>query len=394
MSVDWTKYPPLPEPRAFSERRPDSKRMNALAAMIMTARPDFGEVDSETMKASGAIMAARPDFDEAEFRKYWPSSELADMALEIRSKVRKNWALPDKMLYPNDPLKLFYAYKRTGSMDNYEDFFMDIGLVPAMHLWPVLYDWDSAFAELAEITLAKKKEMAVDWTRYPPLPEPPAFPEWRDTPEREAYFEELQNFDYSYTTRYLHTAALLAVTTGAFILGRSKSVDCGWGTWLCTIGSMVLIAWLIGLIAAWILMRIRLWKKYGFFLLKLRRPNLSKAVAAIMADRPDFDEAEFRKYWPSSELADMALEIRSQVRENWALPRKMLYPNDSLMLLYGHKMTGDDEDYEDFFIDLGFIPLYSIYDYDKTFAELTEKALKFRRESEEEERKRKEKKKS
>jgi hypothetical protein len=293
------------------------------------------------------------------------------------------------MLYPNDPLKLFYAYKRTGSMDNYEDYFMDIGLVPAMHLWPVLYDWDSAFAELAEITLAKKKEMDVDWTRYPPLPEPPAFPEWRDTPEREAYFEELQNFDYSYTTRYLHSAGLLAVIIGAFILGRSKSVDCGWGTWLCTIGGTVLIAWLIGLIAAWILMRIRLWKKYGFFLLKLRRPNLSKAVAAIMADRPDFNEAEFRKYWPSSELADMALEIRSQVRENWALPRKMLYPNDSLMLLYGHKMTGDDEDYEDFFIDLGFIPLYSIYDYDKTFAELTEKALKFRRETEAAEKKEK-----
>lgn len=112
-----------------------------------------------------------------------------------------------------------------------------------------------------------------------------------------------------------------------------------------------------------------------------------------MAARPDFDEAEFRKYWPTPELADMAQEIRSQVRESWALPAKMLYPNDSLMLLHEYKLTGDDEDYEDFFIDLGFIPLYAIYDYDKTFAELTEKALFFRRETEEEKRKRKEKKK-
>ena len=375
MSVDWTKYPPLPDPPAFPECRckPDSQKMNTLATMIMAARPDFGEVDSETMKAAEAIMTDRPDFGEAEFRKYWPTPELADMALEIRSRVRENWALPDKMLYSNDPLKLLYAYKQTGSLDDYENYFLDIGLVPAMLLWPVLYDWDSSFAELAETTLAKKKEMAVDWSKYPPLPDPPAFPEWCDTPEREAYFEELQNFDYRYKTRYFYSAGLLAVIVGSVILGR-RSGDLRWGTWLCAIGGTVLIAWLIGLIVMWIWMRIRLWKKYGFFLLKLRRPNLSKAVAAIMADRPDFDEAEFRKYWPTPELADMAQEIRSRVRENWALPAKMLYPNDSLMLLYEYKLTGDDEDYEDFFMDIGFIPLYAIYDYDKTFAELTEKA--------------------
>ena len=77
------------------------------------------------------------------------------------------------------------------------------------------------------------------------------------------------------------------------------------------------------------------------------------------------------------------------MRENWALPDKMLYPNDSLMLLYEYKLTGDDEDYEDFFMDIGFIPLYAIYDYDKTFAELTGKALKFRRETAAEEKKEK-----
>ena len=155
------------------------------------------------------------------------------------------------------------------------------------------------------------------------------------------------------------------------------------------IGITVLILWLICLIVMWTRMRIRLWEKYGYILWKLRRPNISRKVATIMANRPDFDEAEFRKYWPTTGLADMALEIRSQVRKNWALPDKMLYPNDSLMLFYEYKLTGDDEDYEDFYIDIGLIPLYAIYDYDKTFAELTEKALIFRNKSEEEEKREK-----
>ena len=34
--------------------------------------------------------------------------------------------------------------------------------------------------------------MTIDWTQYPGLPEPPAVPEWRDTPEREAYWREFQ----------------------------------------------------------------------------------------------------------------------------------------------------------------------------------------------------------
>ena len=30
--------------------------------------------------------------------------------------------------------------------------------------------------------------MSVDWSKYPPLPKPPKLPEWRDTPEHEAYW--------------------------------------------------------------------------------------------------------------------------------------------------------------------------------------------------------------
>ncbi len=34
--------------------------------------------------------------------------------------------------------------------------------------------------------------MSVDWSKYPPLPKPPKLPEWRDTPEHEAYWEEVE----------------------------------------------------------------------------------------------------------------------------------------------------------------------------------------------------------
>ena len=102
-------------------------------------------------------------------------------------------------------------------------------------------------------------------------------------------------------------------------------------------------------------------------------------MTAILSARPDFDEAEFRKYWPAAELADIALEIRQWGRETWALPDKMLYPNDSLILFYEQKIIGDDEDYEDHFLELGVL-LEEIYDYDLTFAELAELALAGRKE--------------
>ena len=43
--------------------------------------------------------------------------------------------------------------------------------------------------------------MSVDWSKYPPLPKPPKLPEWRDTPEHEAYWEEVEVQDGS---RYLY----------------------------------------------------------------------------------------------------------------------------------------------------------------------------------------------
>ena len=222
--------------------------------------------------------------------------------------------------------------------------------------------------------------MSVDWTKYPPLSEPPVLPSWRDTPEREAYWEELTDFEplprFGYAA---YVAALIAVLAGAYLAWGTAYHSLGNG--LCAAGSVILIVLLSAIFFRRIYWRIRLWKKYGFFLWKLRRPDLSRTVAAIMSARPDFDEAEFRKYWPTAELADIALEIRQWVRETWALPDKMLYPNDPLILLYERKRIGDDEDYEDHFLELGVL-LDEIYDYDLTFAELAETTLFSRKMSE------------
>ena len=215
--------------------------------------------------------------------------------------------------------------------------------------------------------------MSVDWTQYPPLPEPPELPSWRDTPEREAYWKEMVDFEpmsrYGYV---IYVAALIAVLAGACLAWGTTY--CSLGNGLCAAGGQILIVILLALFVRRLYWRIRLLKKYGFYLWKLRRPDLSRTVTAILSARPDFDEAEFRKYWPAAELAGIALEIRQWVRETWALPDKMLYPNDSLILFYERKRIGDDEDYEDHFLILGVL-LEEIYDYDLTFAELAETTL-------------------
>ena len=215
--------------------------------------------------------------------------------------------------------------------------------------------------------------MSVDWTQYPPLPEPPELPSWRDTPEREAYWKEMVDFEPMFRYGYaIYVAALIAVLAGACL--SWGTAYCSLGNGLCAAGGQILIVILLALFVRRLYWRIRLLKKYGFYLWKLRRPDLSRTVTAILSARPDFDEAEFRKYWPAAELADIALEIRQWVRETWALPDKMLYPNDSLILFYERKRIGDDEDYEDHFLESGVL-LEEIYDYDLTFAELAETTL-------------------
>ena len=185
-------------------------------------------------------------------------------------------------------------------------------------------------------------------------------------------FEPTPRFGYM-----IYAAGLIAFLAGGVFLGYRSL-----GNWLCAAGGMILIVFMLAVFTRCLCCRIRLLKKNGFFMRKLRRPDLSRTVTAILSARPDFAEAEFRKYWPSPELADTALEIRQWVRETWALPEKMLYPNDPLMLFYELKMIGDDEDYEVHFLESGVLSEELIFDYDLTFAELAETTLSSKKMSE------------
>ena len=61
--------------------------------------------------------------------------------------------------------------------------------------------------------------MSVDWTKYPPLPEPPVLPPYRDTPEREAYWKELTDFEPIPRFGYIIFAAgLIAFGAGGAFL--------------------------------------------------------------------------------------------------------------------------------------------------------------------------------
>ncbi len=211
----------------------------------------------------------------------------------------------------------------------------------------------------------------VNWSRYPAQPLPSEYPQWRDTPAREAYFDELERLsELSRLGCIVYIAAFLCLLAG---FAMTEWLDIGLGNLLVIIGS----GSQLGLIFFWIFKRIfwriRLAFKYRIFPLKLNRPDIKKPVAEIMEKRPDFDEAEFRRYWADSESAELALEIRKNVKENWLLPDKMLYPNDCVMLLHEYKCVGDEEDFEDYLLPLISDDYY--YDADETFAGLVENCL-------------------
>ena len=101
----------------------------------------------------GEILADRPEFDENSFRQYWPSTELAETALLVLGMMSHNWRLHNKMLYPNDPLSLFFYGKdgwlgKNKSIDP-ECFLEDLYIDMNYDNWDKI-DNDTAFAELVE----------------------------------------------------------------------------------------------------------------------------------------------------------------------------------------------------------------------------------------------------
>ena len=190
-----------------------------------------------------------------------------------------------------------------------------------------------------------------DWSKYPALPEAPELPEWRDTPERETYFEEFERRcrrpPFLVVCLLLYTGGVAAVCAGAWCLSRITHADLGSLLSLC--GGMSILLFLLVWLFYRCFWRIRLAFEYGVFPLRLRRREVSAEVDAVLAARPDFDEEEFRKYWPTVADADAAVRVLDLVRENWDVPDKMFYPNDSQLLFFSRKLIGDDEDFTDEF---------------------------------------------
>lgn len=182
--------------------------------------------------------------------------------------------------------------------------------------------------------------MAVDWTKYPPLPESPEHLVWRDTPEREAYWSELYaRTESGWLARNGCLAYLLLLAVGVGIM--SAELSGSHADWLTkslavTLGAG-LMAGLVLIAASWIgilILKLRLAAKYGFYMFRLRRPDLAPKIGEILAGRPDFDAVAFHDLWPSEECAQVAAELWKLRSKTWRSCGKMLYPNDQLLLFF------------------------------------------------------------
>ena len=178
--------------------------------------------------------------------------------------------------------------------------------------------------------------MPVDWSKYPPLPEPPALPEWRDTPEREACWREmaaLPDPTSGKTGSRLFAAVLLAdAAVSVWWIGPRYTVM----SFLILLGFIPpLIIWFVAAKIWSLVLEMRAARRHGMiYMLKPIHRNIDPEIRAALADRPDRDPAEFRKYWPSPEHAGMAEKILAIASHYWYPSGKMIYPNDPLHLLF------------------------------------------------------------
>ena len=189
--------------------------------------------------------------------------------------------------------------------------------------------------------------MSVDWSKYPPLPEPPKLPEWRDTPEHEAYWEEVDAITTPFQNKWGCLGVLLlwllvsALLCQRFVYFLHADVAGVFFEILiaCTVGyCIILVPCVICNNIFYRVAKHKISKRYGFSLKKLNRPDISKEIGEVLAARPDFDKLEFSKYWQNKEQSEIALKILELSKGEWYLHKKMLYPNDPLLLFfYGKK---------------------------------------------------------
>lgn len=177
--------------------------------------------------------------------------------------------------------------------------------------------------------------MKTDWFGYPALPEVPHLPRWRDTPEREAYWNELAETCSSsrYGCLFFIVSYLIAA---AFFLTCSGEWKFSTVTWIL-LGAALFCAIVCNCLFTAVrtfIGKCRLARKYGFYMHRLKRPDLSPEIKTILSDRPDFKSEDFRRLWPSVELADVAESLLKLASRHWYPNGRMLYPNDPLLLLF------------------------------------------------------------
>ena len=183
----------------------------------------------------------------------------------------------------------------------------------------------------------------VDWNQYPPLPEPPHL-RWRDTPPREAYWRELcQRCNSPAVSNLLGCASFMVLwgVCAGILSGVLISCDYGLAVFGLGGGIALVLSFFIAIFIKGVLLQIwifsqklKLAKKYGFYMRKLKRPDLSREIGDIFAARPDFRPADFAKLWPSAAHAAVASKLAELASHNWYSCGKMLYPNDPLLLFF------------------------------------------------------------
>ena len=183
----------------------------------------------------------------------------------------------------------------------------------------------------------------IDWTKYPTLPEPPTVPEWRDTPEREAYWREYKSLP-DLCDRKVGILLLLALDM-RLVVGLLMNLTLNEFKGMADLSLLIMgfaLFLLMPALCIWFaISRLLQWsqvfrmaRKYGFFMLCLRRPNVSREIQDILDMRPAFDTQTFHALWPSAQHAHCAERLMEIASEYWRLPGKMLYPNDPLLFFY------------------------------------------------------------
>ncbi len=186
--------------------------------------------------------------------------------------------------------------------------------------------------------------MTIDWTKYPELPKSPVVPEWRDTPEREAFLRDYMSLPF-FCNRKIGCLFLLAldllltvVTIGLFLSNAELDFNILDMSFFLAIAFMILIPamllWFIIERLFKIRQILRLARKHGFLMLHLKRPNVKREIMSILNERPHFDQQSFRALWPSTRHAQCAERLLAIASEYWHRPAKMLYPNDPLLFFF------------------------------------------------------------